>query len=76
MFGMMAEIVLETLTSEAGDERVLIVRRADGNYSYRRQWYFEGGWTAGTLDIGIYDSADIAEAEARSRVGWLVPAFH
>jgi len=75
MFVFMAEIVLETLTNETGDERVLIVRRADGVFTYRCEWHGEGGWSDG-LDVGLYDSADTAEAEARMRVGWLVPAFH
>jgi len=75
MFVIMAEIVLRTLTNEADDERVLIVRRADGVFTYRRGWHGEGGWSDG-LDSGLYDSAGTAEAEARLRVGWLVPAFH
>ena len=75
MFGIMAEIVVQTLTKETGDERVLIVRRADGAFTYRLQWHREGGWSS-ALDLGLYDSADTAEAEARMRVGWLVPAFH
>jgi hypothetical protein len=75
MFDFMTEIVLETLTNETGDERVLIVRRADGVFTYRHQWNRDGGWS-GALDLGLYDSAGTAEAEARLRVGWLVPAFH
>ncbi len=75
MVDIMAEIVLETLTNETGDERVLIVRRADGFFTYRREWHGEGGWSD-ALDLGLYDSADTAAAEARSRVGWLVPVFH
>ena len=75
MFGFMAEIVLQTLTNQTGDERVRIVRRADGAFTYRREWHGEGGWS-GPLDLGLYDSADTAEAEARRRDGWLVPAFH
>ena len=75
MFDSMTEVVLETLTNETGDERVLIVRRADGVFTYRRGWHGEGGWSNG-LDSGLYDSADTAEAEARRRFGWLVPAFH
>lgn len=71
----MAEIVLQTLTNETADERVLIVRRADGVYTYRREWYGADGWS-GALDLGLYDSADTAEAEARMRIDWLVPAFH
>ena len=75
MVGSMAETVLQTLTNETGDERVLVVRRADGAYTYRREWHGEGGWS-GALDLGLYDSAYTAEAEARTRVNWLVPAFH
>jgi hypothetical protein len=55
---------------------VLIVRRADGAYAYRREWHGEGGWGESALDLGIYDSADTAEAEARTRTSWLAPAFH
>ena len=75
MVGSMAETIFQTLTNETGDERVLILRRADGAYSYRREWHGEGGWSGG-LDSGLYDSAGTAEAEARMRVSWLVPAFH
>ena len=75
MVCLMTETVLQTLTNETGDERVLIVCRADGVYTYRREWHGEGGWT-GALDLGLYDSAATAEAEARMRVSWLVPAFH
>jgi len=70
----MAEEVPKTLTNDNCDERVVIVRRADGTYTYRREWHGEGGWNRG-LDLGLYDSANSAEAEARMRVGWLVPAF-
>ena len=75
MVDFMAETILKTLTNETGDEQVVIVRRADGAYTYRREWHGERG-LSGTLDVGLYDSADTAEAEARMRVGWLVPAFH
>ena len=66
--------VLKILTCDAGDERVLIVRRADGVYAYRREWIGEGGWS-GALDLGLYDSAETAETEARARVSWLDRAF-
>jgi len=72
----MAEVVLNILTSDTGDERVVIVRRADGAYACRREWRDQDGWGESGPDLGIYDSADSAEAEARMRVSWLVPAFH
>ena len=71
----MSESTLKILINDAGDERVLIVRRADGVHTYRREQHGEVGWGKG-LDLGLYDSADTAEAEARVRVRWLVPAFH
>lgn len=71
----MVEEVLKTLTDDTCDERVVIVRRADIVFTYRREWHGEGGWCCG-LDLGLYDSADTAETEARMRIGWLVPAFH
>ncbi|MBW8302626.1 MAG: hypothetical protein K0M78_01495 [Brevundimonas sp.] len=72
----MDEQVFKILISDVGDERVLIVRRGDGAYTYRREWHGDGGWADNAIDLGIYDSADTAEAEARVRVSWLIPAFH
>ena len=40
----MADELIKTLTNDAGDERVLVVRRGDGACTYRRQWKGEGGW--------------------------------
>ena len=71
----MREDVLKVLTSEAGDERVLVVRRTDGVYVFRRGWHQKGGWSDGP-DLGLYDSAETAETEARARVSWLIPALH
>jgi len=36
----------------------------------------EGAWEPPGPDCGIYDSADIAETEARQRVPWLRHLFH
>lgn len=58
--------VIEQLKS-----RVLIVRRADGAFTYRRQWSEGNSWGEPGPDCGIYDSAETAESEARSRVWWL-----
>jgi len=72
----MADELIKTLTNEAGDERVLIVRRDNGVCTYRRQWKEGGGWGAPGPDAGLYDSVEAAENEARARVSWLVPLFH
>ena len=34
----MTDQIIETIERSDGRERVYIVRRADGRYSYRRQW--------------------------------------
>ncbi len=61
-----------------GSERVVIVRRADGNFTYQKQWREitdgEVTWDAG-LDLGIYDSPETAEQEARLRTQWLRAGF-
>ena len=51
--------------------RVCIVRRTDGAYIYRKQWSSGDGWGPMSVDCGIYDSAETAESEARSKVWWL-----
>lgn len=71
----MSEALFKTLTNDAGDERVTIVRRKAGVFAYRREWHGEGSWS-GALDLGLYDFADTAETEARMRIDGLVPAFH
>ena len=59
-----------------GTLRVIIVRRADGKFTYRRQEKSGSDWGAATVDAGVYDSADTAEIEARQRVSWLKARFH
>ena len=56
--------------------RVIIVRRADGKFTYRRQEKNGLDWGPATVDAGVYDSADTAEIEARQRVSWLKARFH
>jgi hypothetical protein len=66
-----------TLESPDGTERVLIMQRPDGAFTYRRQWRFEEGrWSSPGPDCGIYDSIDTAEREARQRIPWLKAQFH
>jgi len=56
---------------EGPNARVQIVQRGDGAFTYRTSALVSGGWAASGPDLGVYDSADTAEAEARSRVWWL-----
>ena len=64
--------IIKTLTAPSLEERALIVRRADGAYSYRRQWLHHNRWGAIGPYCGIYDSEETAEAEARGRIPWLI----
>ena len=73
------------LESPDGAERVLILQRQDGAFTYRRQWRSETSqpvsddeenWSAPGPDCGIYDALDTAESEARQRVPWLKAQFH
>jgi len=66
-----------------GTERVLICRRSDGRFTYRRQWadlsVITGQdfcWGAVGPDLGIYDTPETAELEAMQRVPWLKANFH
>jgi hypothetical protein len=76
--------VLKILERSDGCERVLLVIRNDGNYTFQRQWWsgaFESGrdlsdgklntWSAPGPDCGIYESIEGAEQEARLRIDWL-----
>ena len=56
---------------ERGQNRVLIVQRSDGRYTYRMQLRQADGWGAAGPDCGIYVSAEMAESEAHARVWWL-----
>jgi len=73
------ERIEKILERPNGSERVVIVRRADGNFTYRKQWMKvsdgEMIWSPG-LDVGIYDSPDTAEQEARLQTEWLRAEFH
>jgi hypothetical protein len=74
---------LITIESADGRERVVICRRTDGNFTYRRQWADASvvtgrdfGWGALGPEAGIYDSRETAELEAMQRVPWLRANFH
>ena len=72
----MAEVVIREILDTNRMRRVIIVRREDGRFTYRRQDKVEGKWGPATIDAGIYDSADSAETEARQREPWLRRLFH
>lgn len=65
----MADDIVKVI--EGPNARVQIVRRGDGAFTYRTSARLSDGWNAPGPDLGIYDSADTAEAEARCRVWWL-----
>lgn len=56
---------------EGRNARVQIVLRTDGFFTYRISARLAEGWGPSGPDVGVYDSADTAEAEARRRVWWL-----
>ena len=67
------DTIVGTLIRPDRLERVLVVRRADGLMTYRRQWIDQasGQWSSPGPDCGLYDSVETAEAEARAKVWWL-----
>jgi hypothetical protein len=74
---------IRIIEKPGGGERVIIWRRDDGKFSYRRQWAESSvitgddeGWGALGPELGIYDSPATAETEAMQRVPWLRASFH
>ena len=72
----MAETIISEIIHVNGFKKVLIIKRNDGMYTYRRQELTDNGWSSPTIDAGVYDSPDTAESEARLRVPWLRELFH
>jgi hypothetical protein len=70
------EEIVRTIDHPLGVKRVIIVCRDDGRFTYRRQERCDTGWGATSIDAGVYDSAETAEAEARQREPWLKAMFH
>jgi hypothetical protein len=66
--------ILKLIASPDGQHRVLIVQRADGAYSFRRQWLEELNegveWGPPGPYAGVYDSPETAEREALACVKW------
>lgn len=70
---------IKILEHRDAQQRIVIVRREDGLYTYRHQWAAPdsvSSWGAMGPDCGVYDSSDTAEAEAMQRTDWLKENFH
>ncbi|WP_143105845.1 hypothetical protein [Brevundimonas viscosa] len=53
-------------------ERIIVVEREDGLYTYKKQPADrDGAWGNPGPSCGVYDSPETAIAEARQRVWWL-----
>jgi hypothetical protein len=72
----MAEEIFQEILNPSGTLRVVVVRRADGRFTYRTQELTGTDWGPASIDAGVYDSAETAETEARQRVAWLRDLFH
>ena len=72
----MTEEIVREILDPGGGMRVIIVCRADGRFTYRRQERNGPHWGPATVDAGVYDCPDTAEIEARQRVPWLKAGFH
>jgi len=72
----MPEQIVREILHPGGALRVIVVRRADGRFTYREQERVDGEWGPATIDAGVYDCADTAETEARQREAWLRALFH
>lgn len=69
---MVCELMEQTIkTLEGPNSRVLIIQKGDGAFTYRIQTQFRGKWSKAGPGVGVYDSAETAEQEARARVWWL-----
>lgn len=64
--------IVGTFSRRDDVERILVVERADGLFTYRKQIKGrDGAWGGPGPDCGIYDSADTVMAEARQQIWWL-----
>jgi hypothetical protein len=69
---MNAETTVGTFSRPDDRERVLVIQRANGLFTYKRQWTDQQGqWGAPGVPCGLYDSPGTAAAEARTRIWWL-----
>jgi hypothetical protein len=76
----MSREIVKVLLSADGKRRVAVIRRADGYYGllpqYRYRNIHEGalvaeGWATLPADASFFESAEIAEREARAEFNWV-----
>jgi hypothetical protein len=69
--------VLETIYGPDGTRRVHIVRRKNGTFGHEEEYFstdeYEMCWIPLSRHLSVFDSAETALREARSRMGWLLP---
>jgi hypothetical protein len=72
---MTAEKTVGSFSRRDHVERIIVVEREDGLFTYRKQVADrDGRWGDPGPACGVYDSPETAIAEARQRVWWLGPA--
>lgn len=66
------EKIVGAFNRRDGVERIILVERADGLFTYKKQYADRDGvWGTPGPDCGIYDSPETAIAEAQQRIWWL-----
>jgi len=69
---MMAGKIVGTLSRSDNLERIVVVERDDGLFTYQKQVAErDGAWGSPGPACGVYDSPETALSEARLRVWWL-----
>lgn len=69
---MIAGNIVGTFSRPDNIERILVVERDDGLFTYQKQFAERGGaWGSPGPACGLYDSAETTLSEAKQRVWWL-----
>lgn len=69
---MSSEKIVGAFSRRDGVERIIIVEREDGLFTYKKQFTDRHGVLGKPgPEMGIYDSPETAIAEAQQRVWWL-----
>lgn len=72
---MIIEKVVGTFSRPDNIERILVVERGGGLFTYKKQAADRNGtWDSPGPPCGVYDSPETAIAEAQMRVWWLAEA--
>jgi hypothetical protein len=69
---MSFEKIVGAFSRRDGVERVIVIEREDGLFTYKKQFADQDGVLGNPgPEAGIYDSQETAIAEAQQRVWWL-----